>query len=131
MTVRVLLADDHRLFCDGLRSLLEREPGIEVVGETRQGRAAVEMANRLKPDVIFMDITMPDLNGVDATRRITARLPKVKVIGLSMHLDRRFVGSMLKAGACPRPRRLLLLLLCEVPAPPKCLRLRRPEAIAT
>ncbi len=99
MAVRVLLADDHRLFCDGLRSLLEQEPDIEVVGEARQGRAAMEMANRLEPDVIFMDITMPGLNGVDATRRITTRHPKVKVIGLSIHADRCFVESMLKAGA--------------------------------
>jgi DNA-binding NarL/FixJ family response regulator len=99
MSVRILLADDHAIVRQGLHSLLEKEPDIEVVGEAEDGREALELVKELLPDVVVMDITMPNLNGVDATRQIVHEFPKVKVIALSMHSDRTFVVSMLKAGA--------------------------------
>lgn len=99
MSIRVLLSDDHRIVREGIRTLLEKEPDIEVVGEAEDGRSTVELAKKLKPQVVVMDITMPDLNGMDATRKIIEELPGVKVLALSMHTDQRFVERMLKAGA--------------------------------
>lgn len=99
MTIRVLLADDHEIFRDGLRTLIEKEAGMEVVAEAENGRKTIKLAEKLTPDVIIMDITMPDLNGIEATRRIITEKPNVKVIALSMHSDRRFVLGMLEAGA--------------------------------
>lgn len=99
MTVRVILADDHKIMRQGIRALLENEPGVEVIGEAEGGETAVRMAREFKPDVVLMDITMPDLNGIEATRRILADMSEVKVIALSMHSDRRFVKGMLEAGA--------------------------------
>lgn len=99
MSVRILLADDHKIVRDGLRALLESQPGMTVIAEAENGRTTVRMARDLLPDLVIMDIGMPDLNGIDATRQITAELPTVKVIALSMHSDRRFVVQMFKAGA--------------------------------
>ncbi len=99
MSIKVLLADDHQLFRQGLRSLLEKEADVEVVGESADGRSAVEQAGELEPDMVIMDVSMPDLNGMEATRQIVRRLPRTKVIALSMHSDRRFVEGMLTAGA--------------------------------
>lgn len=99
MSIRVLLSDDHRIVREGLRTLLDKEPDIEVVGEAEDGRSMLELARKLKPQVVIMDITMPDLNGMDATRKIIEELPDVKVLALSMHTDQQFVGGMLKAGA--------------------------------
>lgn len=99
MSLRIILADDHKIVRDGLRALLENQSGMEVVAEADNGRATVRLARDLLPDVVIMDIGMPDLNGIDATRQITTELPKVKVIALSMHSDRRFVVQMFKAGA--------------------------------
>ena len=99
MTVRIILADDHKIMREGIHALLENEPGIEVVGEAEGGENAVRLAREYKPDVVIMDITMPDLNGIEATRRILADMPEVKIIALSMHADRRFVREMLDAGA--------------------------------
>lgn len=99
MSTRVLIADDHQIVREGLRSLLEKEPEIEVVGDAEDGRTAVRMARELTPDVIIMDVSMPDLNGIEATRQIIAEFPRVKIIALSMYDDRRFVLNMLKAGA--------------------------------
>jgi DNA-binding NarL/FixJ family response regulator len=99
MSIKILLVDDHAIVRQGLHSLLEKEPDIEVVGEAEDGRKALELVSKLMPDVVVMDITMPNLNGVDATRQIMHEFPKVKVIALSMHSDRTFVVSMLKAGA--------------------------------
>ena len=84
---------------EGLRSLLEKEPDIELVGEAEDGRSTLELANRLKPQVVVMDIRMPDLNGIDATRKLLEKLPSVKVLALSMHTDQRFIEGMLRAGA--------------------------------
>jgi DNA-binding NarL/FixJ family response regulator len=99
MSIKILLVDDHAIVRQGLHSLLEKEPDIEVVGEAEDGRKALELTRELLPDAVIMDITMPNLNGVEAARLITHEFPKVKVIALSMHSDRTFVVSMLKAGA--------------------------------
>lgn len=99
MNTRILLADDHQMIREGLRSLLSKEPGMVVVAEAADGRDAVRLAVELTPDVVIMDLSMPDLNGIDATRQIIAKTPQVKVIVLSVHADQRFVMEMLKAGA--------------------------------
>lgn len=97
--LRILLADDHKIVRDGLRALLDAQPGFRVVGEAEDGRTAVEMTLELHPDVVVMDIGMPGLNGIDATGRVTLERSDTKVIALSMHADRRFVAEMLRAGA--------------------------------
>jgi two-component system response regulator NreC len=99
MSVRILLADDHKILREGLIALLERQPGLKVVGEAENGRSALRLAKELSPDVVIMDISMPDLNGIEATRQIVTVVPGAKVIALSMHCDRHFVRGMLKAGA--------------------------------
>lgn len=99
MSKSVLLVDDHRMMLEGLRSVLEAEEGYEVVGEALDGRKAVEMARTLKPDVVVMDIGMPDLNGVEATRQILADHPSAHIVALSTHTDKRYVLAMLEAGA--------------------------------
>jgi len=98
MKIKVILADDHKIFRDGLRTLIEKE-GMEVVGEAENGRKAIKLAEKLMPDLIIMDVSMPDMNGIEATRKIRATIHDVKVIALSMHSDRRFVLGMLEAGA--------------------------------
>jgi len=99
MPTRILLADDHKIVRDGLRALLEKQTDVEVAGEAENGRTAVQLARQLSVDLVIMDIGMPDLNGVDATREIIESLPGIKVIALSMHSDKVFVGEMFKAGA--------------------------------
>jgi DNA-binding NarL/FixJ family response regulator len=99
MTTRILLADDHKIMRDGLRVLLERESELAVVGEAENGRQAVRLARELEPEVVVMDVAMPDLNGMEAARQIKSELPSIKVIALSMHRDRRFIKGMLEAGA--------------------------------
>jgi DNA-binding NarL/FixJ family response regulator len=99
MSIRILLADDHRILREGLRSLLAQQPDITVVGEASDGEAAVALARDLRPDLVIMDVVMPGLDGVAATRRIRAECPDTRVIALSMHSDRRFVSEMLRAGA--------------------------------
>jgi len=99
MPVRILVVDDHVLMREGLVSMLAEEPDFEVAGEAANGRQAVALAGKLAPDVVVLDIAMPDLNGIDAARRIHSRLPNVKIIGLSMHKEHRSVLEMLKAGA--------------------------------
>lgn len=97
--IRVVLADDHTVMRNGLRLLLERQPNFQVVGEAADGRQAVELTDREKPDVVIMDIAMPNLNGVEATRQIVNRCPQTAVIILSMHSDESYVIRSLKAGA--------------------------------
>jgi len=99
MKVKVLLADDHIMMRGGLRMLLEQHAELAVVGEAEDGRETVRLVKKLLPDVVVMDIAMPDMNGIEATRQIVAERPGVKVIALSMHSDRHFVSEMLKAGA--------------------------------
>jgi two-component system, NarL family, response regulator NreC len=97
--LRILLADDHIVMRSGLRALLERQPNLEVVGESENGRHTIELAASLKPDVVVMDIGMPVLNGIEATRTIVTVQPTTAVIILSMHADESYVMRALKAGA--------------------------------
>jgi DNA-binding NarL/FixJ family response regulator len=99
MTTSILLVDDHKMMRDGLRSLLEKHAELQVVGEAEDGRSAVRMVRKRHVDIVLMDVAMPDLNGIEATRQIKAQSPEVKVIALSMHTDRRFVAGILGAGA--------------------------------
>jgi len=98
MDIKILLADDHKITRDGLKALLENLSHMRVVGEAENGRQAVRLALELAPDVIVMDINMPELNGIEATRQILAELPDTKIIALSMYSDKRYVVGMLKAG---------------------------------
>jgi len=99
MSISVLLVDDHKITREGLGSMLGEQPGIEVVAEAENGRSALKLAAEFSPQVIIMDVSLPDLNGIDATRKICKEFSKIKVIGLSMHSDKRFVRGMIQAGA--------------------------------
>ena len=99
MNIRIILADNHTILRKGIRSLLEKEQGLEVVGEAEDGRDAVEMAKKLQPDIVLMDISMPHMNGVEATRHITSTMPACKVIALSMYSGKKFVMEMLRVDA--------------------------------
>ena len=97
--IKIILADDHQIVRHGLRSLLAAEPDMEVVGEADNGRAVVRLVQEKSPQVVIMDISMPDLNGIEATRQIIGESPGIKIIALSMHSDSLFVLNMFKAGA--------------------------------
>lgn len=99
MKVRILLADDHKIMRDGLRSLIERLPDMEVVGEADNGRTMVRMVREMTADLVIMDVGMPDMNGIEATREIRSCAPGLRVIALSMHSDKRYVAEMFRAGA--------------------------------
>ncbi|MBN1270219.1 MAG: response regulator transcription factor [Kiritimatiellae bacterium] len=99
MTIRLLIADDHKLMRDGLRAMIEKEPDMEVVGEAEDGQTTVRLAKQANPHLIVMDVSMPDLNGIDATRKILAANPNVKVVALSGHANQHFVRDMLASGA--------------------------------
>jgi DNA-binding NarL/FixJ family response regulator len=99
MSIRILLADDHNLVRKGLRELIAKRIGFDVVGEAGSGMETVRLAGTLAPDVVVMDINMPDLNGIEATRQITGRHPRIRVLALSMYSDARYVTEMLRAGA--------------------------------
>lgn len=99
MTVRVLMVDDHVIVRQGLCSLVNNETGMEVVGEAAEGRTAIKLARELKPDVIVIDVNMPGMDGVEATRRINKVIPDIKIIALSMYSKKSFILEMLKAGA--------------------------------
>ena len=100
MTIRVLLADDHALIREGLRALLATTTDIEVVGEVRTGREAERQVLQLNPDVVLMDIAMPDLNGIEAARVIHLKCPAVRIVMLSMHATAEYVYRAFEAGAC-------------------------------
>lgn len=97
--IRVMLADDHAVVRHGFRMILDAEWDMEVIGEVANGREAVDMGEKLKPDVCVMDVTMPELNGIEATRRLIAASPKTRVLALSMHKDSVYVREILRAGA--------------------------------
>jgi len=96
---RILLADDHAVVRQGFKMLLAAQPDMEIAGEASNGREAVEETERLKPDVVVMDVAMPELNGIEATRRLAASVPHTRVIALSMHKDSVYVREILRAGA--------------------------------
>jgi DNA-binding NarL/FixJ family response regulator len=98
--IRVLLADDHTLVRQGLRALLEREADIKIIGEATNGREVIKKAETLRPDIVVMDVSMPRLNGIEATQKITTDHPGVRVVVLSMHAGEDYVKGMLRAGAC-------------------------------
>ena len=97
--IRILLADDHSLVRQGFSMILGTQPDMEIVGQAGNGNEAVELAEKLKPDVVVMDVAMPDLNGIEATRRLAASLPRTRVLALSMHKDSVYVREILRAGA--------------------------------
>ena len=99
MKIRILLADDHTILRAGLKMMLNAQPDMEIVGEAQDGRQAIQEAQRLQPDVILMDITMPDLNGIEATRQIKRVLSEVKILVLTMHENDEYVFQALRAGA--------------------------------
>jgi DNA-binding NarL/FixJ family response regulator len=99
MPITILLVDDHPLFRKGLRLLLEAQEDFRIVGEAGDGREAIDRVLTLSPDVVLMDISMPDFNGIDATRQIVSEVPSAKVVALSIHAGKRFVEDMLQAGA--------------------------------
>jgi len=99
MSTRILLVDDHKIMIEGLRVLISNQADMEVVGEAENGRQAVELAMELKPDIIIMDLSMPDLNGIEAIGKIKAGFPDIKSLALSMHSDKRYVSRALSEGA--------------------------------
>lgn len=99
MKTKIVIADDHKIMREGLKALIEKQPDMEVAAEAQDGLTATKLARKLMPQVIIMDIGMPEMNGIDATRQIISENKDIRIIALSMHSDRRFVLEMLKAGA--------------------------------
>lgn len=97
--IKIVIADDHQMFADGLRSILETEADMQVVGTAQNGRKLLQLLDAIDTDVVIMDVSMPDMDGIDATRELAKTHPEVSVLGLSMHTDRHFISSMLRAGA--------------------------------
>ncbi len=99
MTIKIILADDHKIMREGLKSLLNQQKDIQVIGEADDGQAVVRLTKKLEPDIVVLDIGMPNMNGIQATQHIVAEVPDTKVLALSMHSDHQFVVKMLQAGA--------------------------------
>jgi two-component system response regulator NreC len=99
MKIRILLADDHTILREGIRSLIESEPDMSVIGEANDGHTAVKLASQLKPDIILMDLAMPLLNGLEATRQIKKQNPQAKILILTMHENEEYIRQVLVAGA--------------------------------
>ena len=96
----IIIADDHQMFIDGLKSMLEEIDGIRVIGQANNGKEAVEICDSTEADVVIMDISMPVMDGIEATRAILKKHPHLKILGLSMFNDRNFIADLLKSGAC-------------------------------
>jgi two-component system response regulator NreC len=99
MNLKIMLADDHKVLLDGLRALLSQVKGLSVAATAQTGREALRLADELEPDIVIMDIGMPDMNGIEATRRIVSSHPGTKVIALSVHSESKYVTEMIRAGA--------------------------------
>jgi len=99
MNIRTIIVDDHQIFRDGLKALITNNSELKLIAEAKNGHEAVKLVDELLPNLVIIDVTMPDLNGIEATRSILRKVPDTMVIGLSMHSDRRFVTEMFKAGA--------------------------------
>ncbi len=99
MSIRVILCDDHRVIRQGLRNLIDQQEDMDVIAEAENGREAIDLIAELEPDVVVMDVAMPELNGIEATRKIIDESPEVRVLALSMHADRHYAAGMLGAGA--------------------------------
>jgi len=99
MTIKVLIADDHQLFREGLVNLLSSAPEIEVIAQAKDGKDAVEKTLKLNPDIVLIDIGMPHMNGIEATKMLKEKLPDLKIIAVSMHSDKQYVKGILEAGA--------------------------------
>jgi len=99
MKIRILLADDHTILRAGLKMMLYAQPDMEIVGEAQDGRQSMQEAQRLQPDIILMDITMPDMNGIEATKQIKKLLPEIKILILTMHEHDEYIFQALRAGA--------------------------------
>jgi two-component system, NarL family, nitrate/nitrite response regulator NarL len=97
--IQVLIADDHQLFIDGLKAMLKEVPGIRVVGEASNGHEAILQCAQKQVDLVIMDVNMPEMDGVEATKELNKRYSHIKILGLSMHLDRHHIADMLKSGA--------------------------------
>jgi DNA-binding NarL/FixJ family response regulator len=100
VTIRILLADTYTSIRESLRALIDRQPGMEVVAEAENGRTMLQLSGSLKPDVVVMDINIPDLKSIDAARQVISSAPGVKLLALSMHANWEFADEMIKAGAC-------------------------------
>jgi len=98
MNLKILIAEDHLIVREGLHVLINQQADMEIVGEAENGKAAIELARKLKPDVIIMDVSMPGMNGIEATRQIKTEMPDIKVIALSAYDNREYVMGMVKAG---------------------------------
>lgn len=97
--IKIVLVDDHKLLRDGLRNIIEQRSNMHIIGEASDGREAIKICPKLLPNVVVMDVAMPGLNGIEATRQIHKNNPEIKIIGLSMHSSKQFIQSMFKAGA--------------------------------
>lgn len=97
--IKIILADDHKLLRDGLKNIIEQRSNMHVIGEASDGREAVKKCLKLLPDIIIIDVAMPDLNGIEAAKQIHINNPEIKIIGVSMHSSKEFIQGMFKSGA--------------------------------
>jgi len=99
MSIKIIIVDEHRILREGLSTLIAKQSDMEIIGEATDGREALQLLEKLMPDLILMDVTMPNLNGIEATRKIKSKNPEIEIIALSLHSDRRYVLGMIDAGA--------------------------------
>ncbi len=99
MSIKIMIVDEHKILREGLSTLIAKQPDMEIIGEATDGREALDLADKLSPDLILMDVTMPNLNGIEATRKIKSKNSDIEIIALSLHSDRRYVLGMIDAGA--------------------------------